>query len=150
MARPTSRTLGYVAAWLVAATVAVVVGLVAVTGVGASVRDRGPLTGAEQAVRDAQVDEEGVAEPDPGATRQSGSFDGDYGTFDVTCQGAVAFGDAAEPATGWRVISYEQGPDDDVDATFASGDRSVELDVYCNSGVPTLSDREVNTLPDDD
>lgn len=150
MPRPSSRALGYLAAWLVAASLAVTVGLVAVTSVGASVRDRGPITGQAQAVREARADAEGVAVPDPGARRVSESFADDYGRFDVTCQGAVALGDAAVAAPGWRVVSYEQGPDDDVDAVFASGGRSVELEVYCGAGRPTISDREDKTLPDDD
>ncbi|MFB9313930.1 hypothetical protein [Nocardioides plantarum] len=149
MNRPSTRTLGYVAAWLLAATVAVAVGLVAVTSVGASVRDRGPLSGQAHQVREALADAEGVAAPPPGAARTSASFPGDYGSFDVTCQGAVAFGDGASGAPGWRVVSYEQGPDDDVDAVFASGGRSVELEVFCDAGRPTLSDREDKTLPDD-
>jgi hypothetical protein len=143
------RTLGYVVAWVVAAAVAVTVGVLAVTGVGASVRDRGPLT-AEAQVREAYVDTEGELVADPGARRVSAEFPGDWGTFAVTCQGAVAFGDAATPARGWTVVSYEPGPDDDVDAVFASGSRSVELEVYCNGGRPTLSEREDKTLPEDD
>lgn len=150
MTRPTRRALGYLAAWVAAATVAVAVGLVAVTSVGASVRDRGPLTGQAQQVREALVDAEGVATPDPAAGRTSDSFVGDYGSFDVTCQGAVALGDGATAASGWRVVSYEQGPDDDVDAVFASGTRSVELEVFCDAGRPTISDREDKTLPEDD
>lgn len=149
MSRPSSRTLGYLAAWLAAAAVAVTVGLVAVTSVGASVRDRGPITGQAQAVREARLDSEGASVVDAGATRVRESFADDYGRFDVTCQGAVAFGDAAVAAPGWRVVSYEEGPDDDVDAVFASGGRSVELEVYCGAGRPTISDREDKTLPDD-
>ncbi len=150
MTRPTPRTLGYLAAWVGAAVAAVAVGLFAVTGVGASVRDRGPITGDAPAVRDALANREGNAVPDPKATRNAKTFDGDYGSFDAACQGAVAFGEAARPASGWTIVGYEQGPDDDVDAVFASGDRSIELEVYCNGGVPTLSDVEDKTLPDDD
>jgi hypothetical protein len=149
MSRPSVRTLGYLVAWVAAAVVAVTIGLVAVTGVGASVRDRGPLTGQAQQVREALADAEGVATADPGAARTSETFDGDFGSFEVTCQGAVAFGDGADGAAGWRVVSYEQGPDDDVDAVFASGSRSVELEVFCDAGRPTISDREDKTLPED-
>lgn len=149
MARPTPRTLGYVAAWVLAASLAVTVGLVAVTSVGASVRDRGPLTGEAQAVRDVRGQDDVTITPDPRAARSSRSFDGDWGSFDVTCQGATALGDGARGATGWRVVSYEEGPDDDVDAVFASGVRSVELEVYCNAGRPTLADLEDKTLPSD-
>ena len=53
------------------------------------------------------------------------------------------------PAAGWRVISFERGPDDDVDAVFASGRRSVELEVFCNRGEPTLAELETKTLQRD-
>ena len=29
-------------------------------------------------------------------------------------------------------------------------DTSIEIEVYCNQGRPTVGDREVKTLPDDD
>lgn len=146
--RPSPRVLGYVAAWVGAAVVAVAVGLLAVTSLGASVRDRGQLT--TEAVQAAQDDTEGVAVADPDATRRTDTFDGDFGSFEVACQGAVAFGVAAVPASGWRTVSFEEGPDDDVDAVFSSGVRSVELEVFCNGGTPEISDREVKTLPEQD
>ncbi|WP_028644501.1 hypothetical protein [Nocardioides sp. URHA0020] len=139
------RLGGYVLAWLVAAAVAVAVGVVAVSSVGASVRDRGPL-GNDVPDVDAT---EGAATPEPSAAVVRRTVDGEFGSFAVECRGAVAYGRAAVPAAGWRVISYEQGPDDDVDAVFARGGRSVELEVYCNQGRPTIGDREVKTLPDD-
>ena len=150
MTRPTPRTLGYLAAWVAAAAVAVTVGLVAVTGVGASVRDRGPLTGNAQDVREALDDAEGVASPDPRAARVSDTFEGEYGAVDITCQGAVALGDDATPAAGWTVVSFEEGPDDDIDAVFSSGSRSIELEVYCNAGKPRLADVEDKTLTESD
>lgn len=150
MHRPSPRTVGYVAAWLIAATVAVAVGLLAVTGVGASVRDRGPLTGEAQAVREAREDRDVDAVPDPDAERVSGSFDGEFGIFEVTCQGAFAFGVEAEPAPGWRTVSYEQGPKDDVEAVFSSGARAAEIEVFCNGGRPTLGDLDLLTLPVED
>ncbi|WP_139983892.1 hypothetical protein [Nocardioides litoris] len=150
MARPFPRALGYVVAWVVAAAAAVTVGLVAVTGVGASVRDRGPLTGGAQAVRDARTDGEGDLVADPGAAAVEDTVTGDYGSFTVTCQGAVATAVRPEPAAGWRVVSYEAGPDDDVDAVLAAGARSVEVEVFCNGGRPTVSDLEEKTLDADD
>ena len=126
------------------------VGLFAVLSLSASFRDRGPLATEERAVLEARADLEGVAVPDPSAPVRSRDFDGEFGTFEVECQGAVASTVAAVPASGWRIISYETGPDDDVDAVFSSGDRSVQLDVFCNGGVPAISDREVKTLPGKD
>lgn len=144
-ARGRRRLVGYVVAWLVAAAVAITVGVVAVSSVGASVRDRGPL-GNDVPDVDAT---EGAATPDPVAARVERTVEGEFGAFTVGCRGAVAYGLSTSPAAGWRVVSYEEGPDDDVDAVFARGDRSVELEVYCNQGRPTIGDREVKTLPRD-
>ncbi len=44
-------------------------------------------------------------------------------------------------------MSYETGPDDDVDAIFTSGARSIEVEVFCNAGVPTVAEIERKTLP---
>jgi hypothetical protein len=139
------RILGYVLAWLVAAVAAVMVGVFAVTSVGASVRDRGPL-GNDVPARD-QV--EGSSSADPDAAAVNRTIHDEFGTFEVECRGAVAFGLAVEPAPGWQVVSFEQGPDDDVDAVFSSGRRSIEIEVYCNLGRPVIGDREVKTLPED-
>ena len=131
-------------AWIVAAALAVTVGVVAVTSVGASVRDRGPLG------NDVPDDvSEGSSTPEPSTPSVKRSIEDEFGSFEVACRGAVAYGVEAVPAEGWRVVSYEQGPDDDVDAVFAAGDRSIEVEVYCNQGQPTLGDREVKTLAAD-
>ncbi|WP_137292675.1 hypothetical protein [Nocardioides dongxiaopingii] len=150
MARPSVRTLGYLAGWLGAAALAVAVGLFAVTGVGASVRDRGPLNGQQRAFEAAGLGTPGAVTPDPAAERREQVFDDDFGSITVACRGAVAYGVEAAPAPGWTTIGFEPGPDDDVDAVFSSGARSIELEVYCNGGRPTLSDREDQTLGDGD
>jgi len=138
--------IGYALAWLVAAALAVAVGVIAVSSVGASVRDRGPL-GNEVPDAD-QV--EGGSVPDPGATRVRRDIEGEFGTFVVECQGVVAYGIDAQTAPGWRTVSFESGPDDDVDAVFVRGRRSIEIEVYCNQGQPTIGDQEVKTLGEDD
>ena len=51
--------------------------------------------------------------------------------------------------TGWRIVSWEKGPDDDVDAVFSDGRNSVDLEVFCNRGRPTLAELERNTLGED-
>ena len=53
------------------------------------------------------------------------------------------------PEGGWRIVSWEKGPDDDVDAVFSDGQNSVDLEVFCNRGRPTLAELERNTLGDD-
>ena len=140
-----TRRMGYALAWVAAATVAVVVGVVAVTSVGASVRDRGPLGNEVQ--RSAEQ-LEGRSTPDPGAKTLSRTISGRFGEFEVECRGVVAYGLAATTMDGWRTVSYEPGPDDDVDAVFARNGRSIELEVYCNQGRPTIADLEHKTLPD--
>ena len=47
------------------------------------------------------------------------------------------------------MVSFEGGPDDDVDAVFSNGRRSFDLEVFCNRGEPTVAEIEENTLPDD-
>lgn len=137
------RALRYALAWVLAATVAVGVGVLAVTSAGAGVRDRGPL-GAGIPLDELDT----TPSADPQATRVSTDVEDEYGVFAVECRGAVAYGVAARPdtAAGWRVVSYERGPDDDVDAVFANGPRSIEVEVFCNRGRPTVSDREEHVL----
>lgn len=139
--------MGYAAAWLVAAALAVAVGVLAVTSAGAGVRDRGWLGSAVAGA------DEGAATltADPDAERVRRTVEGEYGGLVVECRGAVAYGVDALPdtAAGWRVVSYEPGPDDDVDGVFAAGPRSIEVEVFCNRGVPTVSDQEEHVLPED-
>jgi hypothetical protein len=150
----------------VAAALAVTIGVVAVTTVGASLRGRGPL-GGEVAVDGAGQDRAGQdragqdragqdqqgsqpVEVDPAAQRIERTIRDEFGEFDVACQGLYAIGLDARPdeAAGWRVVSYENELDDDVDAVFANRGRSIEIEVYCNRGEPTVGDFERNTLPE--
>lgn len=142
------RWIGYAAAWLIAAVVAVSVGVLAVTSVGASVRDRGPL--GNEVLREETQTQEGSASPRPGATRVQRTIEDDFGSFEVECRGAIAYGLSTTTNPGWRTVSYEPGPDDDVDAVFSSGNDSIEIEVFCNQGRPTVSDLERKTLSDDD
>ena len=142
------KRIGLALAWIVAAVVAVSVGLAAVDTVGASIRGRGPL-GNEVNLDDVR---EGTATPDPDARKIRDRVSGEWGTFLVECRGAIAYGVGIEAATkdGWQVVSYERGPDDDVDAVFSNAGRSIDLEVFCAQGRPTISDLERNTLPEDD
>ena len=141
------RRTGLAVAWVVVTVLAVAVGLVAVSTVGAQVRGRGPL--GNEVIRTSQL--EGTAVPDPDDAEVSRTIDGEWGAFEVHCQGPVAFGDEVRPArtAGWRVVSFERGPDDDVDAVFSNGRRSFDLEVFCNRGEPTVAEIEENTLPED-
>ena len=130
--------MGLVAVWIAVAAVAVTFGVLAVTQVGASLSDRGPL-GNEDARNDVR---EGRAEPDPDQTLVERTFAEEFGEIDVACQGAFARGLEARPAVGWRTIKFETAPDDDIDGVFAKGARSIEIEVFCNRGKPTVSEIE--------
>ena len=143
------RRAGYVAAWLVTAAVAIAVGVFAVSTVGASIEGRGPL--GNEVVREPNVEQRPL-EADPDAPLRTDAVTGDFGSFEVGCRGVVAYGLEVRPnrRDGWDIVSYESGPDDDVDAVFGNRGRSVDIEVFCNQGMPTVGDLERNTLPDDD
>lgn len=144
--------MAWILAWVAAATVLVTVGVVTVNSVGASIRGRGPL--GNEVIRNAELDEGSVraSEIPSGQPRVLEEITREFGTFVVACEGVYAFGVEARPdaAAGWRTVSFEPGPDDDVDAVFSNGANSIEIEVFCNRGRPTVSDLEYNTLPDDD
>lgn len=146
------RPVLYATAWAVAVVVAIGVGLAAVETVGDAIRGRGPLGG--EVIRGAADTEESVrrSRPDPDDSVVSRDLTGDWGTFTVACQGAYASGrDAvADTGNGWRVIRFEPGPDDDVDAVFSSRRHLVEIEVFCNRGLPTIAEIERDNLTDSD
>ncbi len=132
--------------WVVVAAVAVSIGVFAVTQVGAALTERGPV-GNPAARNDLP---EGSASPNPDAPLVTRTFTEEFGEIDVACRGAYALGLAARPdrTKGWRTISFEEGPDDDIDAVFAQRGRSLEIEVFCNLGTPTIGEVESNTLSD--
>jgi hypothetical protein len=144
----TRRRAGFAVAWVVAAVAAITVGVTAVNGLGDRIRDRGPL-GDNELVREALL-QTGTPTLDPDEPLVEATFTDDFGEFAVACRGKWALGIEARPdrEAGWRTISFEQGPDDDVDAVFSDGRRSQELEIYCNLGRPVL-ELENNVLPDD-
>ncbi len=144
------RLLGWGLAWVVAAVVAVVVGVVAVTSVGASIRGRGPL-GDNDAIRTAQLNSE-AGSPGTDAEPVRATIEDEFGSFVVECRGEFALGIEANPdtAAGWRTVSFEDRPDDDIDAVFANQGRSIDVEVFCNRGRPTVAEIEYNQLPEAD
>ena len=140
------RRLQYAAAWLVAASLAVAVGIAAVSSVGASIEGRGPI--GQAVVRD--IGRGAVPSVDPEARLYRDTVTDVFGEFRVGCRGVVAYGFGVDPAPSWRIVSFEEGPDDDVDAVFTQPGRSVEVEVYCNQGVPTVGDVERATFIDED
>lgn len=147
---PSGRTLAWVLGWVAAAALSVVVGVTVISQLGASNRDRGPI-GDNELIRQAQLTE-GPTTPDPEADVVRREFAEEFGVFVVECRGAHAFGVDVRPdtANGWRTVSFERGPDDDVEAVFARSDQSIEVEVFCNRGEPTIAELERNELPDDD
>jgi len=133
--------------WAVVTAVAVLAGVLAISTVGATIRDRGPV--GDEVLRDTSAQPTGSPSPDGPTVRDEVS--GEWGAFVVECRDTWAYGVAARPAraAGWRVVSWEKGPDDDVDAVFSDGRNSVDLEVFCNRGRPTLAELERNTLGDD-
>lgn len=87
--------------------------------------------------------------PDPDAAVVTRDFTGDFGTFVVSCQGVYASGESARPdgAGGWRVVRFQPGPDDDVDAVFSNRHALVDIQVYCNAGEPTVAEIERSRRP---
>lgn len=137
------RSARYAGAWVLAAALAVAVGVTTTTLVGGSMRERGVI-GSSDLVGRSEVDR---VEPDPRAAAVSEEIKGRFGVLPVTCRGFAATATAPRPAPGWRAVSFEQGPDDDVDAVFVSGRRSIEVEVYCNRGRPRLGETEEKVLP---
>ena len=132
--------------WAATTAVAVLVGVFAVSTVGATIRDRGPV--GDEVLRNDTIKPPTTSPAGP-AVRDEVS--GEWGAFVVECRDTWAYAVAARPdqAAGWRVVSWEKGPDDDVDAVFSDGRSSVDLEVFCNRGRPTLAELERNTLGDD-
>lgn len=135
--------MGLVAVWAAVAAVAVTVGVLAVTRVGATLSDRGPI--GNEADRSGL--QEGRATPDPDQPLVERTFAEEFGEIDVACQGAFARGLEVRPAAGWRTVSFETSSDDDIDGVFAKQDRSMEIEVFCNRGEPTVAEIEQKTLP---
>ncbi|MDT0186976.1 hypothetical protein Q9S36_43015 [Microbacterium sp. ARD31] len=147
MTGPMGRRLLLVGLWAAVTAVAVLAGVFAISTVGATIRDRGPV--GDEVARDTSVQSTDVPSPQGPAVRDEVA--GEWGAFVVECRDTWAHGVAARPdrAAGWRVVSWEKGPDDDVDAVFSDGRNSVDLEVFCNRGRPTLAELERNTLGDD-
>jgi hypothetical protein len=143
------RGLLYLGLWLVAVVAATGIALAAVGAVGDAARGRGPLGAEVMPLQDADPAPSAVPTGLPGRTRD---IQGEYGTFRVACDGPFASGVdvRADRAAGWSVLSYEKGPDDDVDAVFTQPGRSVEVEVYCNQGAPTVADVERAEFLDED
>ena len=153
----TKRPALLTGAWLAAVVAAVAVGVLTVTLLASSMKDRGPIgeavateTSGAPAQPATPAETAEPAEPavsaGAGGTGVRDTFRGEFGEYDVACEGVRASTVAVRPAAGWREVSHEAGPDDDVDAVFTDGVREVEVTVFCNRGKPTLDEIEFDTL----
>ncbi len=131
----TLRLLGWAAA-LVGFTG---LGLFAVGTVGDAARGSGPLGAAVIRV-DAPPPPTVPATPPPGLSEVRDDLIHDFGTFTVACHGPYATGIDAKAASGWQVVRFEPGPDDDVEVVFASAAELVELEAFCNRGRPEVAE----------
>lgn len=143
------RRMLLVGLWVATTVAAVLVGVLAVSTVGATISDRGPV--GDEVATEPVVEQSPTATPSPEGPSVGDAISGEWGSFDVECRDTWAYGVGVRPdrAAGWRVVSWEKGPDDDVDAVFSDGRNSVDLEVFCNRGRPTLAELERNTLGDD-
>ena len=144
-----SKRAVQVVVWLVAVSLSTGLGLLAVSVVGDAMRGRGPLG---DAVGTSGATTTTTPSP-PAADRSTAVVDDvsdDYGTFTVACRGPWASGQQAQPGSGWRVVRFEPGPDDDVEAVFASSTELVEVEVFCNQGRPTVSEVDRSRITGDD
>ncbi len=141
----------YAASWLVAVVLATTVGVVAVNLVAQAVRGSGPI-GDKFARQNAGGGWDPEVRADPAVNLVRRKITRRFGTFVVGCQGVVAQGERAVPdeAAGWHLVRFEPGPDDDVDAVFASTEHVVEVEVFCNSGRPEIAELETSRVGDDD
>lgn len=144
-----NKRIRYGLAWAVATLLATTLGVIAVVSAGATLRGRGPLG---QEVEMVPIDVTATPQPPRDAIRVRDRVSGEWGVFVVECRGTFAYGIRARGAAlgGWRVVSYEKGPDDDVDAVFSNGRDSVDLEVFCNRGRPTVAELERSTLSAED
>jgi hypothetical protein len=129
-----------VVTWLAAVVLATGLGLLAVSVVGDAARGRGPLGDVVTGPGGPASTMATSTPVDDGRESVREHLTDDYGTFTVSCRGPWATGMAATPGQGWRVVRFEPGPDDDVEAVFASEAELVEVEVFCNRGRPTVAE----------
>lgn len=141
MARPriASSRLALTATWLVAVVLATGLGLLAVNSVGDAASGRGPL-GPDPLVIGSPSRPTAPATPRPGGSEVTREFRYEFGTFSVACNGPFVRVISTDPATGWKTVRFEPGPDDDVDIVFSNAEFIVETEVFCNRGMPDLSE----------
>lgn len=143
-----SRRLLFTGVWAGVALAATATGIFAVNTISETALGQGPKNA--QAVRALEVAAEPGTVPHT-STPASGveTFEFDYGTVVVSCQGVVALGESAEGKDGWVLTDFDRGPDDDVSAEFERGNTEVEVSFFCNNGQPHLDEEEFEPIDHD-
>ncbi|MEH1097855.1 septum formation initiator [Micromonospora sp. CPCC 205561] len=147
------RSLLAVAGWLATATLATLIGVAAIRWVGESIAGTpggvlsqeeveralaspGPTAGGPPAAT-------GTGEPSAGAATGAGrrrAFGTAGGSAVAECGPAGVRLVSWTPAQGYRVADVEQGPDDDVEVTFAGPAGEFELKLRCVGAEPVQAD----------
>jgi hypothetical protein len=143
--------LAGVLAWVVGASASVVVGLLALSLIGADLTGTGdPPVAAEPVVDIGAGAGPGTATP-PATATPAGSVSPGGATAAPTgqrrlnsagghvvaqCQGGQAYLVLWSPAPGYRVRDVDRGPRDDARVRFESDEREVEMRVTCAGAEP--------------
>ena len=138
------------ASGLAATAVAVLVGVFAVSTVGATIRDRGPL--GNEVLRNA-AEIEPTAGPSPTRTPavRDEVIDEEFGRVRRRVPRHVGVRRRRAPRHGGRLAGRQlrEGSRRRRGRGLQRRPRSVELEVFCNRGRPTVAELERNTLGDD-
>jgi hypothetical protein len=138
------RTSWYFVGWLAAVVVATIVGLLVVRTVGDTVRAGRPLgQDFDKAIEAAASP---ATSPSPATRVVEAELTGEYGIFQVSCQGPFARGISVSAAPGWKAVSFERGPEADVDASFIGSSQLIEVEAFCNAGIPQVAEIERTDL----
>jgi hypothetical protein len=133
-------------AWVVGATAAIVVGLLALSLIDADLTGSGdppiaadPFVDTVATGPPSSTTSGPTSGPAPGAsggpaTQRRLNSAGGYVL--AQCQGANAYLVFWSPAPGYRVRDVDRGPRDDARVRFESGEREVEMRITCAGGVP--------------
>jgi hypothetical protein len=78
-----------------------------------------------------------VRDPSPGPRTVVRTWSGTGGTITVACTAATIRLTGASPDDGWRVEQGSRGPEQ-VEVTFASGTREVQVQASCSRGAPSF------------
>lgn len=118
--------------WLAATVVATSIGVFATYEVGGVIRGAGPLGRTVEVTTAPQAEDQ---EPESTSPARR-TFTYPPATLTVECVGRLVTILDLTVETGWEVTEREDGPDEDVDVSLEKGDGELDVEVYCNEGIP--------------